>query len=64
MASVYLTMFLLFGHLMAVYFNSQEPQPRERDYFYVGAFFVFSIWIAIGTRGLFDLILSEIKNVN
>ncbi|MBU1099503.1 MAG: DUF2723 domain-containing protein [Bacteroidetes bacterium] len=61
MGSIFLTLFLLFGHIMAIYFNSQQPQPRERDYFYVGAFFVFSIWIGIGTRGFFDLILQEIK---
>ena len=62
MASVYMTMFLLFGHLMAIYFNSQQPQPRERDYFYVGAMLVFSIWIGIGTRSLFDLIQEELKS--
>lgn len=61
MASIYMTMFLLFGHIMAIYFNSQEPQPRERDYFYVGAMMVFSIWIALGARGFFDMIIQEIK---
>lgn len=61
MASV-MTMLLMFlGYLMAYYSNSQEPQPRERDYFYVGAFFVFSAWIAIGARGIFDLV-AELKN--
>jgi len=62
MASVFVIMFILMGHLTAFYQNQQEPQPRERDYFYVGAFFVFSIWIAIGVRGLVDLALEKIKN--
>ena len=56
MASVYFALFMMLGYIMAIYFNSQEPQPRERDYFYVGAYFVFSIWIAIGTRGFIDML--------
>ncbi len=56
MASIYFALFMMLGYIMAIYFNSQEPQPRERDYFYVGAYFVFSIWIAIGARGFIDLL--------
>lgn len=62
MASVFLMMFIFLGYLTAFYQNQQEPQPRERDYFYVGAFFVFSIWIALGVRYLFDLLEDYIKN--
>jgi hypothetical protein len=61
MASVFMVMFILMGYLTAFYQNQQQPQPRERDYFYVGAFFVFSIWIAIGVRGLVDLAQEKIK---
>ena len=61
MASIFMVMFILMGYLTAFYQNQQQPQPRERDYFYVGAFFVFSIWIAIGVQGLFDLIKEKIK---
>lgn len=61
MASVFLVMFILMGYLTAFYQNQQEPQPRERDYFYVGAFFVFSIWIAIGVRGIIDLLMEKIN---
>ncbi len=64
MASVFMVMFILMGYLTAFYQNQQEPQPRERDYFYVGAFFVYSIWIAIGLRGLVDLIQEKVKNVS
>lgn len=56
MASVYLVLFLTLGYIMAVYFNMQQPQPRERDYFYTGALFVFSIWIGLGVRGTIDFI--------
>ena len=62
MASVFMVMFIFLGLLTAFYQNQQEPQPRERDYFYVGAFFVYSIWIALGVRGIIDLIGTEVKN--
>ncbi|QQS36106.1 MAG: DUF2723 domain-containing protein [Ignavibacteriales bacterium] len=61
MGSVFMIMFILMGYLTAFYQNQQQPQPRERDYFYVGAFFVFSIWIAIGVRGLADKVQSLLK---
>jgi len=61
MASVFMVAFILLGYLTAFYQNQQQPQPRERDYFYVGAFFVFSIWIAIGVRGLADIVRKKIK---
>jgi len=64
MASVFMVMFILMGYLTAFYQNQQQPQPRERDYFYVGAFFVYSIWIAIGIRGLVDLVQEKVKNVS
>ena len=62
MAAVFMIMFILMGHLTAFYQNQQEPQPRERDYFYVGAFFVFAIWISIGVRGLVDLVSGKVKS--
>ncbi|RJP67067.1 MAG: DUF2723 domain-containing protein [Ignavibacteriales bacterium] len=62
MASVFMVMFIFMGYLTAFYQNQQEPQPRERDYFYVGAFFVYSVWIALGVRGLADLVKESIKN--
>ncbi len=64
MASVFMVMFILMGYLTAFYQNQQEPQPRERDYFYVGAFFVFSIWIAIAVQGLADLIRQKGKKIS
>jgi hypothetical protein len=56
MASVFLTLFILMGYLIAFYQNQQESQPRERDYFYSGAYFVMAVWIALGMRGLVDLV--------
>jgi hypothetical protein len=54
MGLVFLTAFIILGPILALYQNQQEPQPRERDYFYVGAFFVFSMWIAMGAVALID----------
>ncbi len=61
MGSVLMAMFIFLGYLTVFYQNQQQPQPRERDYFYVGAFFVYSIWIALGTRGILDLIVTQFK---
>jgi hypothetical protein len=56
MAAVASAMFIVMGLALVVYFNMQEPQPRERDYFYVGSFFIFSMWIGLGVLGLIDLL--------
>lgn len=61
MASIYLVLFLMLGYIMAIYFNMQEPQPRERDYFYTGAFFVFSIWVGLGVRGILDFVKEKFE---
>ena len=61
MASAFLILFVLMGFLIAFYQNQQEPQPRERDYFYAGAYFVFAVWIALGVRGLLDLVTDLLK---
>ncbi len=64
MASAFLMLFIFLGYLTAYYQNQQEPQPRERDYFYVGAFFVYSLWIALGMKGIFELIIEQLKDSN
>ena len=59
---VFLWAFLLMGVLTELFQRQQDPQPRERDYFYEGAFFVYSLWIGIGTMGIMELIKDGIKN--
>ena len=49
-----LTLFLATGLMIIIYLNQYDPQPRERDYSYVGSFFVFSIWISVGVCGLLE----------
>lgn len=61
MALTFLSMFMIMGVILAWYQNQQNPQPRERDYFYVGAYYVMAIWIALGIVGLIDLLRKKIK---
>jgi hypothetical protein len=61
MASIATTAFLVLGLALVVYFNMQEPQPRERDYFYVGSFFIFSMWIGIGVLGIVDWVKQKFQ---
>ncbi len=59
---VFLNFFLLMGLILAYYFNMQEPQPRERDYFYVGSFFIFSVWIGLGVLGMVEFTKNLLKS--
>ncbi|MCK5075608.1 MAG: hypothetical protein KAR38_04485, partial [Calditrichia bacterium] len=34
--------------------NQPDPQPRERDYSYVGSFFAYAIWIGLGVMAVFQ----------
>jgi tetratricopeptide (TPR) repeat protein len=55
MAFIYLLMFLMMGVLAAIAQQQQNPQPRERDYFYTGSFMIFSMWIGIGVYALIEM---------
>lgn len=63
MAFVFMMMFIAMGVVTALYQNQQDPQPRERDYFYVGAFMVYSMWIAIGIYGIIEMIREATKKL-
>jgi len=51
-----LSLFAATGVMIILYLNQYDPQPRERDYSYVGSFFAFSIWIGIGVAGIAEYI--------
>ncbi len=57
-----LTLFLMTGLAIILYINQDNPQPRERDYSYVGSFLAFSIWIGAGVAAVSELIEKKIKN--
>ncbi len=50
------------GYLITYYQNQQQPQPRDREYFYCGAYLVFALWIAIGIKGLLNIIQEKIAS--
>jgi hypothetical protein len=62
-AFTYLVLFLMTGMLAAFAQNQQDPQPRERDYFYVASFMVWSMWIGIGVFAIIDSIRAARENV-
>lgn len=51
--------FFMTGLAIAIYLNMPSPQPRERDYAFVGSFYVFAIWIGLGVLYIYDLLRSK-----
>jgi hypothetical protein len=43
------------GIAVVLYLNQPGPQPRERDYAYVGSFYAFAIWIGLAVVGFVRL---------
>jgi Protein O-mannosyl-transferase TMEM260-like len=64
MASAWLILFIIMGYLIAFYQNQQDPQPRERFYFYAGAWFVFAVWIAVGVYEITNYVKDKVKSVS
>ncbi len=56
-----LALFFMTGLAIVLYLNQPDPQPRERDYSYVGSFFAFAMWIGLGYAGIMELIRGETK---
>ena len=58
----FLELMILFGIMsigLVVYLNEIPITPRERDYVYVGSFFVFSIWIGMGALAVIDFLQAK-----
>ncbi len=47
-----LALFLVMGTGLVVYLNEIPVTPRERDYIYVGSYFVFCLWNGLGAAAL------------
>lgn len=62
MAFSVLTLFIMTGLAIILYLNQDDPQPRERDYSYVGSFLAFSIWVGIGAGAILDKLQKFIKS--
>ena len=59
-----MTLFFLTGLAIIIYLNQDNPQPRERDYSYVGSFLAFSVWIGVGAAAIIENIIKKIKTEN
>ena len=59
-----MTLFFLTGLAVIIYLNQDNPQPRERDYSYVGSFLAFSVWIGVGAAAIVENIIKKIKTEN
>jgi hypothetical protein len=55
-ATVVGLLFFFTGVAIVVYLNMAGNQPRERDYAFVGSFYVFALWIGLGTLYVKELL--------
>ena len=62
MAFSIMSLFIMTGYAIIIYVNQDDPQPRERDYSYVGSFFAFSVWIGVGTAAISEWISKNVKD--
>lgn len=53
-ASVVALLFIMMGVAIVLYLNQEDPQPRERDYVYVGSFYAYALWIGMGLLGFVE----------
>ncbi len=49
-------LFFMMSLALVVYLNEVPNTPRERDYVYVGSFYVFCIWIGFGILSIYHAI--------
>jgi len=59
---VVFAVFFATGYAVILYLNQDNPQPRERDYSYVGAFFAFALWIGLGAAAAIEWIGKKMKD--
>jgi len=56
-------LFFFTGMAINFYTNPPPLQPRERDYAYVGSFYVFAIWMAVGVYALYEMLSKKMPQV-
>jgi len=56
-------LFFMTGLAIILYVNQDDPQPRERDYSYVGSFYAFAIWIGIGVTTIIELVHDSFRKI-
>lgn len=55
-------LFVMMGIALVTYLNSPPVEPRERDYIYVGSFYIFAIWVGLGVMFIYDGISKFLGN--
>ncbi|MDD5087722.1 MAG: tetratricopeptide repeat protein, partial [bacterium] len=60
---ILLVIFFMTGYAIILYLNQDNPQPRERDYSYVGAFFAFALWIGIGASAVIEWAAKKFQKI-
>jgi Protein of unknown function (DUF2723) len=55
-------LFFFTGIAIGIYLNMAGNQPRERDYAFVGSFYVFALWIGLGVLYVKEMFGGFIKN--
>src|ERR1022692_3329451 len=61
---IVLFFFIMTGFAIEVYLNMPSPQPRERDYAFVGSFYAYAIWIGFGVFWLYDFLRKRLANMS
>jgi len=56
-----LLFFVFTGIAVVLYTNHKPFEPRERDYAFVGSFYVFAIWIGLGVVALYEMLKNNMK---
>ena len=57
-------LFFVFTGIAVVFYTNHKPfEPRERDYAFVGSFYVFAIWIGLGVIGIFESLKANQKKM-
>lgn len=59
--TIVMTMFIMMGLALVVYFNITPGAPRERDYIYAGSFYAFAIWIGFGVLWVQEIVARIFK---
>lgn len=49
-------LFFFTGLAIVLYLNQPGSQPRERDYAYVGSFYIFAVWIGLGVLSVYTFL--------
>lgn len=60
-ALILLLLFLFTGLALVFYLNAPPTEPRERDYIYVGSFYIFAMWAGLGVIGIYEWALKKMN---